>query len=61
MSIRSSVEKASPADQQGEIHYQLAMALKKLGRDREADAAMRVSTEIREADLERAKKRKAPQ
>ena len=55
------LEKAAPADQQGEIHYQLATALKKLGRDSEAEAAMRVSQQVREADLERARKRKAPQ
>lgn len=55
------LEKASAADQQGEIHYQLATALRKLGRDSEADAAMRVSTQTREADLERARKRKTSQ
>jgi tetratricopeptide (TPR) repeat protein len=53
------LEKASAADQQGEIHYQLATALQKLGRDSEADAAMRVSRQVREADQERAKKRMA--
>ena len=55
------LEKASADDQRGEIHYQLAMALKKLGRDSEADQAMRVSRQVREADLERARKRKLPQ
>jgi tetratricopeptide (TPR) repeat protein len=55
------LEKASAADLQGEIHYQLATALRKLGRGTEADAAMRVSTKIRESELERAKKRKAAQ
>jgi tetratricopeptide (TPR) repeat protein len=51
--------KAAAADQQGDIHYQLATALKKLGRDQEAQRAMRASRQIREADLERARKRKA--
>jgi len=55
------LEKAAAADQQGEIHYQLATALRKLGRDTEADKAMRVSQQVREANLERARKRQEPQ
>jgi len=50
---------ASAADQQGDIHYQLATALKKLGRVQEAEEAMRLSTQIREAEQERARKRHA--
>ena len=45
--------KATPADTQGDIHYQLAIALRKLGRDREADEAMKRSAEIRKAELKR--------
>jgi tetratricopeptide (TPR) repeat protein len=52
------LEMAAAADQQGDIHYQLATALKKLGRDQEAQRAMRESRQIREADLDRARKRK---
>ena len=44
---------AAPADDQGEIHYQLAQALKKLGNGKEAEEAMNRSTEIRRAALER--------
>lgn len=45
--------KATPADTQGDIHYQLATALRKLGRDREADEAMKQSSQIRKAELKR--------
>lgn len=44
---------AAPVDDKGEIHYQLAQALKKLGNRKEAEAAMNRSIEIRRAALER--------
>ena len=45
--------KAAEADERGDIHYQLSIALRKLGRTREADAALRQSAEIRESQLKR--------
>ncbi len=51
------LEKAAEIDVQGDIHFQLATALRKLGREREAQEAIRQSTEIRQADLSRARKR----
>ena len=53
----AQLQQALDADQQGEIHFQLAAALRKLGRTAEADAAMRQSAALRQADLERAQKR----
>lgn len=44
---------ALDADVQGDIHYQLSIALRKLGRDQEADNAMRASAAIRQAELKR--------
>jgi tetratricopeptide (TPR) repeat protein len=44
---------ALPADIQGEIHYQLSIALRKLGRLQQADAALRKSTDIRRHELQR--------
>jgi tetratricopeptide (TPR) repeat protein len=44
---------ALDADVQGDIHYQLSIALRKLGRDQEADTAMRASAAIRQAELKR--------
>lgn len=41
------LEKAAPSDEQGDIHYQLSVALRKLGKTRDADAALRESTAIR--------------
>jgi tetratricopeptide (TPR) repeat protein len=45
--------KAAPGDERGEVHYQLATALRKLGRIREADEALQKSTELRDAQLQR--------
>ena len=45
--------KAAEADERGDIHYQLSIALRKLGRTQEADAALKRSTEIRESRLSR--------
>jgi tetratricopeptide (TPR) repeat protein len=44
---------ALPADTHGEIHYQLSIALRKLGRLQEADEALRKSTDIRRHELQR--------
>ncbi len=49
----AELEKAADADERGDIHYQLSVALRKLGRTREADAALKKSTEIRESQLKR--------
>ena len=54
--FRNAVEELSKAldsDEKGEIHYQLSIALRKLGRTGEADAALRKSVEIRQAALRR--------
>ncbi|MCU1293460.1 MAG: tetratricopeptide repeat protein [Bryobacterales bacterium] len=45
--------KAAPADERGDVHYQLSIALRKLGRIDEADAALKHSAAIREAQLQR--------
>ncbi len=45
--------RAAESDEGGEIHYQLSIALRKLGRTEEADSAMKKSTEIRDAQLRR--------
>ncbi len=45
--------KAAEADEQGDIHYQLSVSLRKLGRMQEAEAALKRSTEIRESRLSR--------
>ncbi len=47
------LRQAADADERGEVHYQLSVALRKLGRTREADSAVKKSTEIREAQLQR--------
>ena len=44
---------ALAADTQGDIHYQLSLALRKLGRNQEADEAVRASNEIRQSELKR--------
>lgn len=49
----SYLEKARPIDERGDIHYQLATALRKLGRGAEAQEALRVSQALRERQLER--------
>jgi tetratricopeptide (TPR) repeat protein len=45
--------RAADSDERGELHYQLSLALRKLGRIKEADSALKKSTEIREAQMER--------
>lgn len=47
------LSKAAEIDQQGDIHYQLSICLRKLGRTQEADSALKRSQEIRRAQLER--------
>jgi tetratricopeptide (TPR) repeat protein len=47
------LEKAAAVDERGDIHYQLSVSLRKLGRTQEADSALKRSQEIREAQLER--------
>ncbi|MGA8596395.1 MAG: tetratricopeptide repeat protein [Bryobacteraceae bacterium] len=49
----TELTKAADADVQGDIHYQLSICLRKLGRAQEADAALKQSNEIRKAELER--------
>jgi len=49
----AELTKALDTDDKGELHYQLSMALRKLGRTVEADAALAKSVEIREAALKR--------
>ena len=44
---------ALPVDTGGEIHYQLSIALRKLGHAQEADGALHKSAEIRRAELQR--------
>jgi predicted Zn-dependent protease len=41
------------ADTNGEIHYELAQALNKLGRKTEAEAALKKSNDLRSAELVR--------
>ena len=55
------LSKASDADERGDIHYELATALRKLGRDAEANAALVKSAAIREAALKREQRIVAPQ
>jgi tetratricopeptide (TPR) repeat protein len=50
------LKKALPADVQGDIHFQLASALRKLGRNAEADAALMQSNQLREAARRREQK-----
>ena len=45
--------RAAPSDDRGDIHYQLATGLRKLGRAQEADEALKKSKEIRQAQLDR--------
>jgi tetratricopeptide (TPR) repeat protein len=53
----TELRKAAAADDQGEIHYQLSTALRKLGRIREADAALKESVDIRRARSARDQRR----
>lgn len=43
---------AAPSDERGDLHYQLSIALRKLGRTEEANAALKQSTAIRQAQLQ---------
>jgi len=47
------LEKAASADERGDIHYELSIALKKIGRNQDAQAALEQSKAIRKAQLER--------
>ncbi len=47
------LQKAASADEQGDIHYQLSVALRKLGRSQEAEEAMKESVAIRQANSAR--------
>jgi tetratricopeptide (TPR) repeat protein len=47
------LSRALDSDEKGDIHYQLSIALRKLGRIGEADAALRKSIAIRQAALKR--------
>jgi tetratricopeptide (TPR) repeat protein len=47
------LQKAASSDEQGDIHYELSVALRKTGRNKEADAALEESNAIRKARLER--------
>jgi tetratricopeptide (TPR) repeat protein len=49
----AELQKALAIDERGDIHYQLSVCLRKLGRTEEADSALKKSQEIREAQLER--------
>jgi tetratricopeptide (TPR) repeat protein len=46
------LRKAAPSDERGDLHYQLSIALRKLGRTEEADAALKESTTLRQAQLQ---------
>lgn len=48
----TELSKAAPGDERGDVHYQLASALRKLGRTKEADEALKESDAIRKAELE---------
>ncbi len=53
------LETASEADESGDIHYQLSVALKQLGRTKDAQLAMEKSKTIREAQLARQRRLEA--
>jgi tetratricopeptide (TPR) repeat protein len=48
----AELTRAAESDERGDVHYQLSIALRKLGRIEEADSAMKKSTELREAQLQ---------
>ena len=48
--------RATDLDSDGDIHYQLSISLKNLGRTEEADVALNKSREIREAQLNKAQR-----
>jgi tetratricopeptide (TPR) repeat protein len=45
--------KAATSDERGEIHYELSVALRKLGRTEEADSVLMKSKQIKASELER--------
>jgi tetratricopeptide (TPR) repeat protein len=47
------LQKAASSDERGDIHYELSVALRKIGSSKEADAALEESNAIRKAQLER--------
>ncbi len=47
------LSKAAASDDRGDIHYQLSIVLRKLGRAEEAEAALKKSNAIRQAQLQR--------
>lgn len=49
----AELEKAAASDERGEIHYQLSTALRKLGRQAEAEVALKESNALRDAQLQR--------
>lgn len=57
----AELKKASANDERGDIHYQLSEALKKLGRDGEAEIAAEESAVLRKAQLQREQKLHAAQ
>ncbi len=57
----AELTKATDSDERGDIHYQLSIALRKLGRTQEADSALKKSKEIREFHLKREQRLHAAQ
>jgi tetratricopeptide (TPR) repeat protein len=49
----TELAQAAASDERGDIHYQLSVALRKLGRSQEADAALKKSVALREHQLSR--------
>jgi len=54
------LSKAAANDEQGEVHYELSMALRKVGRKQEADAALEQSRQIKAAELDRQQRLHTP-
>lgn len=54
------LQRARPIDERGDLHFQLATALRALQRPEEADAALEVSAELRRRSLERDQQLKRP-
>jgi len=52
----AELEAAKSVDRYGDVHFQLAAALKKLGREEEAAAALRESARLREKEHAREQK-----
>ncbi len=53
------LEKGAASDESGDIHYQLSVSLRQLGRPKDAELALKKSKEIREDRLERQRKLEA--